>query len=116
MWPRHCSTLLVASPLTRLNRKRGKALRHRAMILTALLTAAPCAQAGRIEGRLLVVPARGATPGKADGDKSATAAPPVAQRGVADAVVYLERIPEETERKLTKGPWWRRKPKPNLPR
>ena len=38
----------------------------------------------------------------------------VPQRRVKEAVVYVDRIPDKVERKLTRGHWWKREPK--LPR
>src|SRR5262245_37266131 len=115
---RRRSSLPATRPRTKPNRPSRKALSLLAMTLPALLASSPPARAGRIEGRLFTAPARTAGNGsRKGGDEVASSeVSPVVQRGVGDAVVYIERIPEEAERKLTKGHWWRRKPEPKLPR
>jgi len=68
--------------------------------------------AGTIQGRLLTTPVTAQRKGQPPSDAPVD----VPQRGVGDAVVYLDRIPDEVERKLTSTHWWQRKKKPGIPR
>jgi plastocyanin len=93
----------------------------------ALGCAAWTAEAGVIHGQLWAsraaerVARQAAAPPEAARTASRTPAPPalsaaaiLAQRGIPDAVVWVEAIPEKSERKLSKGPWyrfWAEKPK-----
>lgn len=63
-----------------------------AVAVVALATVAACASAGAIVGTLWM-------PGRAV--RKDAAPDPKRQKGVADAVVYLERVPESVERDLT---------------
>ena len=79
-----------------------------AIVVAALgLAAAPVA-AGVIRGVLVTSPRKTRTLA-AD---STAAAKPVRQREASDAVVYLERVPDKVEKKLTHRGLFRRKPRP----
>ena len=81
------------------------------LVLPAALAFPPALQAGAIHGRILTTP----IPSPSKGGKSPAAKESVApQRRVKEAVVYLEKIPEKVERKLTRRRWWKRAPR--LPR
>jgi plastocyanin len=69
--------------------------------------------AGTLQGRLLTTPV---TAQRKVRQPSSDDPVDVPQRGVGEAVVYLDRIPDEVERKLTSTHWWKRKKKSNLPR
>lgn len=80
------------------------------------LAALPCdAAAGVIRGRLwlsaeLAGQAVAPTPGRVNGTVRTASAQP----GITDAVIYVTRVPEAVERKLSRRGWFA--PKPRLPR
>jgi len=80
-----------------------------AMVVIAL--AAPRAEAGVIRGQLLL--SAGAAHAAEKNDRQTLAR---TQHGVTDAVVYLERIPDKVERKLTGHGWFFTLGRPPLPR
>lgn len=86
------------------------------LVLAALLMIPAALHAGSIQGRILTTP----IPPQSKGKKSSSETSPAdklalsPQRQVVEAVVYLERIPEKVERKLTRQRWWKRQPR--LPR
>ena len=80
-----------------------------AIIVAALgLVVAPAA-AGVIRGVLVTSPQRTRTRSAAD---SAALARPALQRGANDAVVYLERVPDKVEKKLTRHGLFKKAPRP----
>ena len=80
-------------------------------VLIALVLAASVAEAGAIRGTLFLSRAA-ARPDHAHDARGALRAQP----GVIDAVIYVEKIPEKVERKLSGHGWFflRRSPMPRL--
>jgi hypothetical protein len=86
-------------------------LRSLGILLAAVMACSGVASAGVIRGHLSL-PADG----RHAGAKSAPVAdaPLRVQRGITDAVITLDQIPDKVERKLTHRGWFA--PKPKLPR
>ena len=96
-------------------------VRRFAIFVSALVVAlAPPARAGTIRGELWLAPPPGRTifeSGYASRGAPRREAPAIldakwllTQRGATDAVVFVERIPERLERKLSHRGWFRREP------